>query len=418
MFKGNTDILKVAFDTTLEGVILTDSGAKIVMANTAVERCLGYSVDELIGQDINILVPDFLRTAHKKHYKNYFGNPNYLSHQNAREINGVHKNGQSIPLEVRLNSFDYEGKKYAKALITDITERKENEKRIQRAKQELEETIVDKTQDLERVVKKLRDSNSALETEILKKRKAQSKAKKALVAERELGQLKTRFISLASHEFRTPLGGILTSASLLKKYTDQKNKDALKHITTIKSMVKHLNNILEDFLSLERLDTGNIQYKFSVFDINELLLEIIEKANYITKKGQKIEYPICEKCPKIYQDKKIIQIIITNILFNAIKYSPKKSNIAISITANEDISIEISDNGIGIPEKDEKLIFKRFYRGSNTANIQGTGIGLNIVKANIESLGGDISFVSKEYEGTTFTLKIPLDARITNSYTK
>lgn len=418
MFKGNTNILKVAFDTTLEGVILTDSSAIIIMANTAVEQCLGYTVDELVGQKINILVPDFLRQAHNKHYKTYFGNPNYLSHKNAREINGQHKDGRSIPLEIRLNSFHYEGKRYAKALITDITERKENEKRIQKAKKELEETIVDKTQDLERVVKELRESNSALETEILKKKKAQSKAKKALVAERELGQLKTRFISLASHEFRTPLSGILTSATLIKKYTDQNNKDALKHITTIESMVKHLSNILEDFLSLERLDTGSIQYKFSAFDINELLLEIIEKANSITKKGQNIEYPICEKCPKIYQDKKIIQIIITNILFNAIKYSPKKSNIAISITANEYISIKISDKGIGIPEKDQKLIFKRFYRGSNTANIQGTGIGLNIVKANIESLGGSISFVSKENEGTTFTLKIPLDARTTTSYTK
>ena len=410
MFKGNTEILKVAFDTTLEGVILTDSSATIVMANTAVEQCLGYKVDDLIGQNIDVLVPDFLREVHKKHYKNYFGNPNYLSHKNAREINGLHKNGQSIPLEVRLNSFDFKGKKYAKALITDITERKEKEKETQLVKSELEEKVKDKTKVLERVVEELRESNKSLETEILKRRKAQSKAKEALVAERELGQLKTRFISLASHEFRTPLSGILTSADLIKRYSDENNKDVFKHVTTIKSMVKHLSNILEDFLSLERLDTGNIQYKFSTFDINELLKEIIEKTNSITKEGQHINFPICETCPKIYQDKKIIQIIITNIVFNAIKYSPKNSKITISLEAKEYITINITDTGIGIPKKDQKLIFKRFYRGTNTTNIQGTGIGLNIVKSNIESLGGTISFVSILNKGTTFTLKIPFDA--------
>ncbi len=414
MFKGNNDILKVAFDTTLEGVILTDRSATIVMANIAVEQCLGYKVEELIGQNISILVPDFLKEAHKKHYKNYFGHSDYLSHHNAREINGIHKNGQLIPLEIRLNSFDFEGKKYAKALITDITERKEKEKEIQIVNSKLQEIVKDKTLVLEKVVKELQDSNKSLETEILKRRNAQNEAKKALIVERELGQLKTRFISLASHEFRTPLSGILTSATLIKKYSDKNNNGVNKHVATIESMVKHLSNILEDFLSLERLDTGNVQYKFSTFDINELLLEIIQKATSITKEGQRINYPICKTCPKIYQDKKIIEIIITNILFNAIKYSPKNSVINIDLIANEHINIDISDSGIGIPIKDQKHVFKRFYRGSNTTNIQGTGIGLNIVKANIESLGGNISFVSKEKEGTTFSLKIPLDIHITN----
>lgn len=410
MFKGNTDILKVAFDTTLEGMILTDSSATIVMANTAVEQCLGYKIDDLVGQNINILVPNFFKEIHKKHYNKYIGSPDKLSHQNAREINGLHKNGNLIPLEIRLNSFTYNGEKFAKALITDISERKEKETNILKAKKILEETVADKTKDLEKVVKKLRDSNNALETEIVKKRKAQSKVKEALIAERELGQLKTRFISLASHEFRTPLSGILTSADLINRYSDANNTDVFKHVSTIKSMVKHLSNILEDFLSLERLDTGNIQYKFSTFNINALLEEIIAKTNSITKEGQQISFSVCEKCPNIYQDKKIIQIIITNILFNAIKYSPKNSKIAISLKANEYITIDIKDTGIGIPEKDQKLIFKRFYRGSNATNIQGTGIGLNIVKANIESLGGNISFVSTINKGTTFTLKIPFDA--------
>lgn len=410
MFKGNNDILKVAFDTTLEGILLTDSQANIVMANIAVERCLGYKVDELLGKNIGILVPNFLREIHKDHYKTYFKTSDNFSHQNAREINGQHKDGRLIPLEVRLSSFEYEGNKYAKALITDITERKEKEEKIKVSKMELEEKVKDKTNDLEKVVQELRKTNSILEEEILKKKAAQNKAKQALVVERELGQLKTRFISLASHEFRTPLSGILTSATLIKKYTEQNNNNILKHADTIQAMVKHLSNILDDFLSLERIETGSIQYKFSNFSIDELLLEIIEKANSLTKNGQYINYKPCKNCPDIYSDKKMINIIITNVLFNAIKYSPEKSKISIGLSKSDYILIKVTDTGIGIPKIDQDLIFTRFFRGSNTGNIQGTGIGLNIVKANIESLGGFIDFESKENGGTCFIIKIPLDS--------
>jgi len=410
MFKGNNDILKVAFNTALEGVLFTDSRATIVMANTAVERCLGYTVDELIGKKIDILVPNFLREIHKDHYKTYFESSHNLSHQNAREINGQHKDGRLIPLEVRLSSFDFEGNKYAKALITDITERKEKEEKTNNVKKELEENIKDKTRELETAVLELRKTNGVLENEIVKKRKAQNKAKKALIVERELGQLKTRFISLASHEFRTPLSGILTSSTLIRKYANLSDKSIIKHTNTIEAMVKHLSNILDDFLSLERIETGSIQYKFSSFDINDLLHEIIQKAQSLTKNGQQINYSVCKECPHIYSDKKMIHIIISNVLFNAIKYSPEKSHINIELSASDYILIKVEDFGIGIPKIDQDLIFKRFYRGSNTSNIQGTGIGLNIVKANIEDLGGFIDFKTKENEGTTFIMKIPLDS--------
>ncbi len=403
-----TNIIKVAFDTTMEGIILTDSDAKIVVANKAIEKCLGHKITDLIGKDVNIFLPNFLQEIHSQHYKSYFKKKEGFSHlKNAREVIGLHKDGSFIPLEIRLSMFVFENERYVKALITDITQRKEKEEINQIAKMKLEAKVKDNTRQLKQVVKELRLTNKALEIEIQQKIKAKEKAKEALIAERELSQLKTKFISLASHEFRTPLSGILTSATLIEKYNLEKNKPVEKHLRIIKSMVKHLNNILNDFLSLERVESGETQYKFSSFPFNKLMDEIIEEAKSFTKKGQLINYTPRIDCPNMYQDRKIVYIILSNILYNAIKYSQENTSIDINIIIDKNITISISDSGIGIPNEDQKYIFKRFYRASNTTHIQGTGLGLNIVKANIEALGGSISFNSEENQGTKFILIIP-----------
>ncbi len=407
MFDGIENMLKVAFSTTLEGVLLTDSNAKIIVANKAIENCLGYKIEELIGKDLHIFLPKPLHKIHRKHYLAYFKDPSYLAFENAREVEGLHKNGSKVALELRLNLFEYNGEKYAKAYISDISRRKEKEKQIQIEKTKLQEKVNDKTTELEGMVNRLSQTNNDLEVEVQQKVRARNKLRKSLLAERELSQLKTKFLSLASHEFRTPLSGILTSATLIDKFKTNNQSDITKHVGVIKTMVNHLNNILNDFMSLERLDTGDIHYKFSSFEFNKLMKEIINKTNSLLKTGQSINYSPCEICPNIYQDKKIVQIIISNILFNAIKYSPEYSPIDVTVTSSEYIKIIISDKGIGIPKIDQKNIFKRFFRASNVSHLQGTGIGLNIVKANIEGLGGMIQFRSKENEGTTFIVELP-----------
>ena len=410
MFDGIENILKVAFSTTLEGVLLTDSNAKIIVANKAIENCLGYKVEELLGKDLHIFLPKSLHKIHRKHYSAYFKDSNYLSFENAREVFGLHKNGSKVALELRLNLFEYKGEKYAKAYISDISKRKEKEKKIQIEKNKLQEKVKGKTKELEEMVRRLRQINSNLEIEIQQKINAKNKARKALLAERELSLLKTKFLSLASHEFRTPLSGILTSATLIDKYNKDQN-NITRHLNVIKTMVNHLSNILDDFMSLEKLDIGDIHYKFTSFRFNTLMKKIIKETNSLLKTGQSINYSPCKICPKIYQDKKIIKIIISNVLFNAIKYSPENSPIDVTVTDDEYLTIKISDKGIGIPKLDQKNIFKRFFRASNVSHLQGTGIGLNIVKSNIESLGGMIQFKSIEHEGTTFTLELPKNAK-------
>lgn len=407
MFYGIENILKTAFNTTLEGVILVDSNAKIVLANQAIEACLGYTPEEVIGKDLHLFLPESIHTIHRKHIKSYFKDPTYLSYENAREIEGVHKNSKLVPLELRLNLFEHDGEKYAKAHISDISRRKEKEYQINIEKIRLEDKVKENTLELQKVVKQLRQANTELENEVLQKIKAKDKARKALLAERELSQLKTKFLSLASHEFRTPLSGILTSTTLLSKYIPKDNKNSKKHITIIKTLVNHLSNILNDFMSLERIETGDIHYKFSSFGFNSLMGEIIRDTKTLLKSGQSINYVPCRICPEIYQDKKIIKIIVSNILFNAIKYSPENSPIDILVEDDDFVKIAISDKGIGIPEEEQKNIFKRFFRASNASHFQGTGIGLNIVKANVEGLGGTIHFISKENRGSTFIIRLP-----------
>jgi signal transduction histidine kinase len=253
-----------------------------------------------------------------------------------------------------------------------------------------------------------------LQKEIKRREDAEKTMKLALQRERELSELKTKFLSLVSHEFKTPLSGILTSATLVGKYkeaADQERRD--KHLTTIIGEVRHLNSILTDFLSIERLEKGKEIYNFTKFSLSKVVNEVVYNANMLLKNGQQIKYPRNIDEVVIYQDEKIVTLILTNLLYNSIKYSPEDSEIDITFEVERDgMVLKIKDYGIGIPIKDQKHIFERYFRAENALLNQGTGIGLNIIKDHIKNLDGKISFESKENQGTIFTVELPIDNRI------
>src|SRR5690554_5786008 len=238
----------------------------------------------------------------------------------------------------------------------------------------------------------------------------------ALKKEKELNELKTKFLSLVSHEFKTPLSGILTSAMLLKKYTlevQQEKRD--KHINTITNIVNNLNNILNDFLSVEKLESGKVSYSFKTFKLSKVLNEVVYNSNMLLKDGQKIKYPENIDELSMHQDERVLDLSLSNIIHNAIKYSSENSNIAIEITQDDKSTyFKVIDEGVGIPEIDQKNIFNRYFRAENVLTTQGTGIGLNIVKSHVENLGGSISFTSKEHVGSTFILTLPNKANNEN----
>lgn len=234
----------------------------------------------------------------------------------------------------------------------------------------------------------------------------------ALRKEQELNELKSRFVSMASHEFRTPLSTILSSATLIEKQNGiGRESKRIKNVSRIKSNVKNMVNILDDFLSLSRLEDGKLSMtpeKFDIIDFTKLLIDEIKLSK---KEGQTIKLKHESKKIRIYQDTKIIRIVINNLISNAIKYSPKNTDISISISSNNNlVNIEVKDQGMGITDEDQEHLFERFFRAKNASHIQGTGLGLYIVKQYTNLMGGKIFVKSKDRKGTTFMVEFPTNA--------
>lgn len=252
-----------------------------------------------------------------------------------------------------------------------------------------------------------------VEINITKQKLVELEQAKALQKEKELGEMKSRFVSMASHEFRTPLSAILSSASLIEKYEKESQQpNRLKHTDRIRSSVSNLTDILNDFLSFEKLNENKVSVDLEFVNVCELIEYAVEELEAIRKTGQRIIVDKPSESCEFLSDGKILKNILLNMLSNGLKYSGDNGEVKIGLRMeNMLLKLEIADNGIGIPEKDQKNLFERFFRAENVSNIQGTGLGLNIVKKYIELLGGEINFKSKLGEGTTFYIELPVKTR-------
>ncbi len=398
--KGN--IFRILSEAISEGIVIVNEKQEIVTSNEAADRMFGYGPKELLGENINLLIPREYRHSHTQQVEEYLekSDPRQMGH--GRDLYGRRKDGSVFPVEAGLNPFEIYGSKYVMALVTDISVRKGQEREIIELNMQLEQKVEARTKELKQTIKELKE-------EVAKRKEAEYKILESLRKERELNELKTKFLSLVSHEFKTPLSGILTSATLAGKYTETDQQDKReKHLKTIQSKVKYLNNILNDFLSIERLESGKATYKFDTFPLSKVVNEVIYNANMLLKEGQRINYPQNIDDISVNFDEKILELSLTNLINNAIKYSPAHTLIDVEvIKEKEALTIKIIDEGMGIPEKEQKYIFNRYFRAENALLDQGTGIGLNIVKSHLESLGGTIIFESEEGKGSTFTITFP-----------
>jgi signal transduction histidine kinase len=282
-------------------------------------------------------------------------------------------------------------------------EHTKNLNQIRQLNAELEKRVEQRTQDLESALKKLEQTNQDL-------KRAEAETLKALGKERELNVMKTKFVTTASHEFRTPLSTILSSASLLAKYNNPADGEKRsKHIDRIKSAVHNLNSILNDFLSIGQLEEGKTAYNPVLLDVVQLSEEVAEEMSTLTKEGQHILYTHTGERKELHVDKQVLKNILINLLSNAVKYSGPGQKIEFNTAfTDKEYIITIKDEGIGIPEADKPHLFSQFYRAHNVTNIQGTGLGLIIVKKYVELVQGSIDYTSKEHKGSTFIVKIPL----------
>jgi signal transduction histidine kinase len=294
------------------------------------------------------------------------------------------------------------------AFIVDITQRKKTEQEILQQQQELQRmaaSLQNLNRDLEQ---KVEERTTILKEALQKLEKSQAETHEALQKEKQLNEIKSRFMSIASHEFRTPLSTVLSSASLLSKYgTTEDHLKRERHIEKIKSSVRSLNGILEDFLSLGKLEEGKITIHAEEFDIDEFMFSIVEEMNPLLKTNQHLSVNH-RGLSKAVSDKRLIKNILINLITNAIKFSDEGTTVNVNVSVTRDaIIFEVIDEGIGIPQDEFHHLFSSFYRARNAINIQGTGLGLHIVKRYLELLQGNIDVETEVGKGSKFTIQIP-----------
>jgi PAS domain S-box-containing protein len=391
------------FTNAAIGIVVCNERGQIVSANQLADQLLGYGAGELETLTIEEVVPTSVSRYHEKLRQSFNATPQVRVMGRNRDLQAQRKDGSVFPVEVSLSYFRLEADLYTVAYIIDITLKKETEQQllahrdhIVRLNTDLEQKVADRTHALMETLDQLKQSKDELA--------------RALVAEQKLGELKSRFVSMASHEFRTPLTALQTSATLVEKYTgaDQQDKRK-KHLDRIRLSVKHLNDILEEFLLVGKIEEGRVEAHSTEVDMEKLMSETVADMQGILKPAQTVQTHL--SCPApVWLDPSRLRKILVNLLANAVKYSGPGSIVTVrGMCTDNQLTLSVQDQGVGIPIDDQEHLFERFFRAKNVANIAGTGLGLHIVGRYVELMGGSVSLQSALNQGTTVTLTLPYD---------
>lgn len=397
----NREEFSALFTYATEGIIVVNDSGYLTMANPAAEKLFGYETGGLLNIKLEKLIPQRFSQSHQQHRTQYANKPHPRSMGIGLNLFALRKDGSEFPVEVSLSPFKTAEGNFVIAFIIDITIRKQTESALLKQKLELEKL----NSELE---KRVRHRTLILEEALHELERSREELSQLLEKEKEVNELKSRFVSMASHEFRTPLATILSSLNLVEKYgelNDRENQQ--RHILRIKSAINHMTDILNDMLSISKIEEGKIIIQKDWVNVVQLSQNILQEIQAILKAGQIIHFqPAGQELA--YIDPNIFTTIVTNLLSNAIKFSPVNKPIYLNLNiSDEQITIAVKDEGMGIPEEDQSNLFNRFFRAKNVTNIQGTGLGLNIIARYVELLRGNITFESHLEKGTTFTIVIP-----------
>ena len=394
---------EAVFTNATIGIVVCNRAGDIVSANELAGQQFGYPPAELLGLRIEALVPNADGRHHQQLRESFNAHPQVRGMGHNRVLRGLRGDGTDFPVEVSLSYFHLDEELYVVAYVLDITTKKAAElelvaqhQRVARLNAELEQKVADRTHALLLTLEQLEKRGQELT--------------QALAAEQELGEMKSRFVSMASHEFRTPLTGVLTSAELIADYAQGPQRDRqLKHVARIRSSVKHLNDILEEFLSVGRIEEGRVEATPATLDLAVLLGETVVDVQGLRKAGQRIECR-AECTGLIRLDASLLRKILVNLLSNALKYSGENAVVQVEAACRDgQLTLRVEDPGVGISEEDQAHLFERFFRARNVSTVPGTGLGLYIIAKYLELMGGTIALRSALGVGTTVTLTIPYE---------
>jgi PAS domain S-box-containing protein len=400
------------FDYATIGIVMTDHSGTIINFNKYAEIQFGYTREEINGRRVEVLIPQSLHDVHIGHRKGFYKHPEPRRMGEGRDLFALKKDGTEFPVEVSLSHYVIGEETFVIAFVIDITVRKKSEAVVLRQNADLEQSTREIRQLNAELEQKVDDRTKMLRETLVELERSRKELSEALEAEKELSELKYRFVTAASHEFRTPLSTILSSAYLLGKYKPEEYEEKKeKHIQRIKNAVEGMKGILEDFLSLGKIEEGKVQVKMEEMETEAGVRElqsVLADMEHLLKSGQQISFVYTLDRPVMYLDLHLVKSILINLVSNAIKFSGENKVIQVSLELSSPVfRISVQDNGIGVSGEDQQHLFERFFRARNAANIQGSGLGLHIIGKYLELLHGTIDIKSVLDEGSCFTISIP-----------
>ncbi len=388
--------LKAVFDSVLTGVLVFDvSINKIVRVNPSACKLIGLQDSEIVGRSVF----EFLSFVdYTKIVESNGTTENKYYDSELLDASGKKVEVLRNTIKIRLSN---------RTLITesfvDISKIRAAERALTETNHILESKVEERTGDLHSIVKKLKQ-------EIIEREKVESELRKMYNQQKELGDMKTRFVSMVSHEFRTPLTLIKSSAQMVSRFESKLSEsDKSFYLERIVRSVDNLTDLIENVIFFGRNESGKIEMKISEFDIKNMLFLIAGDF----KSGRNVNRNFIISCntvsSNIKADKSLIHLILTNLISNAVKYSEEDTEIEINIILETNrLTVSIKDYGIGIPETEKPRIFDLFYRAGNVDSVGGTGLGLTVVKDTLDKLGGTIDIHSATGEGTIIRVRIPI----------
>jgi hypothetical protein len=389
-----------------DAVIATDSQGLVTFMNPVAEALTRWKQEEVLGNDVTQVFHAINETT-----REIVENPVKLALEQGVTVGLsnhtllITKDGSEIPIDDCAAPIKNDAGSILGAVLVfyDVTEQQQAKALLQKTNKELEVRVEDS-------IAQLRQANEQLRAEIAQRKRLENELRAALEKERELNELKSRIVATVSHEYRTPLTTILSSVDILEHYDSRLTPDKKKkHFQRIQTSIQYLTKLVNDMLFVNQAEAGNLEFNPAPLDVEKLTSELVTEFHNQADNQHSIVFEYQGACTNAVLDKKLLGVILTNLLSNSVKYSRQNSQIRLELIGSPNqVVFRISDQGIGIPPAEQSQLFNPFFRGSNIGVTPGVGLGLVIVKECVDLHGGEISVDSEVGRGTTFTVILPL----------